>query len=73
MGKLGIQYVRMIDAQQVYKDALKIRDVAQAVMDACIAEHAIDPHARSKVMSGSLAGDAACLAMTIMQYEEAST
>lgn len=59
----------MIGCDHIRAQAERIRDIAQRVIDACDNGTTIDPYARNKSVSGSLAGDAATLGIMIVQYE----
>ena len=59
----------MTDAQHIEKQATLIRDIVQSIIDACQSEQPIDAYARNKVTGGSLAQDAAVLAIMIIQHE----
>lgn len=63
------QPTRMIDAEHIEKQAERIRDIAQRIIDACQSGESIDPYARNKATGGSLAQDAAVLGIMIVQYE----
>lgn len=59
----------MQDTEHIKEQAKKIRDVAQRIIDACESGEAIDPYARNKATSGSLAQDAAVLGIMIVKSE----
>lgn len=57
------------DTEYIRKQAENIRDVMQRIIDACQNGTTIDPYAKNKVMGGSLAQDAAVLAIELIKYE----
>jgi hypothetical protein len=59
----------LVDAQYIEAQAKRIRDIAQAIIDACQSGQSIEPYARAKVASGSLAQDAAVLGIMLVQHE----
>ena len=60
---------RLVDVQHIEEQAKRIRDIAQAIIDACQSGKPIDPYARNKVAGGSLAQDAAVLGIMLIQHE----
>lgn len=60
----------LVGTDRIKKQAVLIRDIAQKVIDACDQwPQPIDSFARNKIMSGSLAQEAAMLAIMILQAE----
>lgn len=59
----------MIEADDIKKQAEIIRNIAQKVIDACDNKTPIEVYSRNKISSGSLAQDAAVLAVLLTQYE----
>ena len=56
--------------RSIAEQAERIRDIAQTLMDAYNRGSNVDAYARNKVVSGSLAADAAVLGIMIVAYEE---
>jgi hypothetical protein len=58
----------LTNADHILDQATRIRDIAQRIIDACQTGQVPDPYARNKITSGSLAQDAAVLAIMLVQH-----
>lgn len=63
------QYRPIIQLEDIQREAIEIRDVAQAIINFCESEQPFEGYARNKVAGGALAKDAAALGIMLVAYE----